>query len=160
MAAKRPKGRPEALCALLHSSFEGTSLGERLKDLVIWQKWEQIVGPAIARRSRPLRFSGGVLTVVVESAPWMQQLSFMKADLLARLNSCLGDGRIRDIVLKSGRIVEAEYQADAESVQPVRSLSHSERDWINQQADALDDPELKEQFRALMEQHYRFLKVT
>lgn len=159
MAGKRPKGRPEALGALLRSSFEGTSLGERLRDLAIWQQWEQVVGPAIARRTRPLRLSGGVLTVMVGSAPWMQQLSFMKADLIARLNSCLGEERIRDIVLKSGRVLEADQGADTEPESLARPLSQQERDWIDQQAAALDDPDLKEQFKALMEQHYRFLSV-
>ena len=53
VAGKRPKGRPELLGSLLHKSFDGTGLGERLKDLVIWQHWEQVVGAAIARRARP-----------------------------------------------------------------------------------------------------------
>lgn len=154
MAGKRPKGRPEPLGSLLRSSFEGAGLGERLKDLAIWQHWEQVVGAAIARRARPLRLSGGVLTVVVGSAPWMQQLSFMKDDLVARLNSCLGEERVREIVLKSGRVVEAEVATDDDQTR-VRALREDERAWIEQLIGEVADTELQRQFRLLMESHYR-----
>lgn len=155
MAGKRPKGRPEPLGGLLQSSLNGTSLGDRLKDLAVWRHWEQVVGPAIARRARPLRLSGGVLTVVVASAPWMQQLSFMKAELTQRLNTCLGEERVREIVLRSGQ-VKPETVTD-ETVQPVaRPLSPLELDWIEQQVREIPDDELREQFRALMTEHYRF----
>ncbi len=155
MAGRRPKGRPEALSNLLRNSFEGTNLGERLKDLAIWQYWEQAVGTDIARRARPLRFGGGVLTVAVGSAPWMQQLSFMKVDLVARLNSCLGEQRVREIVLRSGRVSDAEGETvQAERPTP-RRLRQQTQVWIEQQCSVVEDPELKQQFRALMEDHYR-----
>lgn len=157
MAGKRPKGRPEPLASLLRSGFAATGLGERLKDLAIWQRWEQVVGPAIARRAKPLRLSGGVLTVVVGSAPWMQQLSFMKADLLAKLNSSLGEERIREIVLRSGTVNEP-YSSEEEVQPAARSLSQEEHDWIAQQVGAVGDHELQCEFRSLMEQHYRSIK--
>jgi len=157
VAGKRPKGRPEPLGGLLRSSLNGTALGERLKDLAIWQHWEQVVGATIARRARPLRLSGGVLTVLVGSAPWMQQLSFMKDDLVARLNSCLGEERVRELVLKSGRM--SEEQHDAEAVQhDTRPLTDAERAWIEEQVATVSDAELQEQFRLLMENHYRHVR--
>lgn len=160
MAGRRPKGRPESLSSVLRSSFEGSPLGERLKDLAIWQYWEQAVGISIARRARPLRFVGGVLTVVVGSAPWMQQLSFMKTDLMARLNSCLGEQRVREIVLKSGRVSDEEHEtAKSEGAVPCR-LSEEAQLWIAQQSKGLDDPDLTRQFRALMEEHYRSSSKT
>ena len=159
VAGKRPKGRPELLSSLLHKSFDGTGLGERLKDLVIWQHWEQVVGAAIARRARPLRLSGGVLTVVVGSAPWMQQLTFMKADLVSRLNSCLGEDRVREIVLKSGRVVEEEtVVSDPQAA--VRQLSDDEQAWIELQISEVADEELQRQLRSLMESHYRHTPAT
>lgn len=159
VAGKRPKGRPELLASLLRKSFDGTGLGERLKDLAIWQHWEQVVGAAIARRARPLRLSGGVLTVVVGSAPWMQQLNFMKADLVSRLNSRLGEERVREIVLKSGRVAEEEKDAGDHPV-AVRQLSDDERAWIEHQIGELADEELRRQLRSLMESHYRHTPPT
>lgn len=159
MAGKRPKGRPELLGSLLRTSFGGTGLGERLKDLVIWQQWEQVVGAAIARRARPLRLSGGVLTVMVGSAPWMQQLNFMKDELVSKLNSCLGEERVREIVLKSGRVGEGET-AEGDSHVAVRQLHEDEQAWIERQISEVADEELRRQLRSLMESHYRHTPVS
>ena len=154
MSKKRPKGRPEPLGTLLHASFRGSTLGERLKDLEIWQSWDRVVGPAIAKRTRPLRISGGVLTVLVGSAAWMQQLTFMKSDLRLRLNSCLGEERISEILLKSGSVTEPEAEKNS-VIGPYRELTEQQRLLIEEQIKAVPDPELKEQFKKLMESHYR-----
>jgi hypothetical protein len=146
------------LGSVLRSSFAGTTLGERLKDLAIWQHWEQVVGAAIARRARPVRLAGGVLTVAVGSAPWMQQLSFMKADLITRLNGCLGEERVREIVLKSARVVD-EGLPDEETALVARPLSLEDQAWIEQQTCEVADTDLQRQLRALMESHYRFGKA-
>ena len=153
MAGKRPKGSPERISKLLTSGLN-PELGARLKDLVIWESWDQAVGSAIAGRARPLRLVGGVLTVVVASGPWMQQLSFMKAELRDRINTMLGDDRVREIVLKAGRI-----QQDIVSIETARPapkpLSLQQQAQIAQQLSDLDDAELRQSLQALMEQHLR-----
>jgi predicted nucleic acid-binding Zn ribbon protein len=50
------------------------------------QAWDAIVGEAIARVARPLRFEGGTLWIAVKSSAWAQELNFQKATLLERLN--------------------------------------------------------------------------
>lgn len=157
MAVKRPKGRPEPLQNLLAKSLEGSALGERLKDLEVWRQWEAVVGSAIARRTRPLRLTSGVLTVLVGSAPWMQQLSFMKADLRERLNQRLGGERIREIVLKSGRVDDDAPAAGGEEIVS-RALTSEQEAWIDQQVGTLEDELLREQFRQLMRRHYRTVR--
>lgn len=155
MAGKRPKGSPEPLGTLLKERLTGTPLGERLHDLEVWRQWDAVVGPAIARRARPLRLSSGVLTVVVSSAPWMQQLSFMKAELRDRLNRCLGEERIRELVLKAGRVAEVAA-ADEEERQPTPvPLTPLRQSWIDEQARTMADDELRSAFRDLMTCHYR-----
>lgn len=154
MAGKRPKGSPERISKLLTGSGLNPELGARLKDLAIWECWDQAVGSAIAGRTRPLRLVGGVLTVVVASGPWMQQLSFMKTELRDRINTTLGDDRVREIVLKAGRI-----QQDADTTETVRPapkpLSPHQQARIEQQLSDLDDAELRQSLQALMEQYYR-----
>lgn len=154
MAGKRPKGSPERISKLLTGSGLNPELGARLKDLMIWESWDQAVGPAIAARTRPLRLVGGVLTVTVASGPWMQQLSFMKTELRDRINTTLGDDRVREIALKTGRI-----QQDIGTVETVRPapkpLSSHQQAQIAQQLSDLDDVELRQSLQALMEQYYR-----
>jgi len=58
MLTKRPKGSPEKLGRLLSKNILTPALGARLKELVIWQSWEQVVGTVIASRAQPLRMIG------------------------------------------------------------------------------------------------------
>jgi hypothetical protein len=154
MAGKRPKGRPERIGRLIVSNAGSPALGARLKELVIWQSWEQAVGPVIAARTQPLRLVGGVLTVTVSSGPWMQQLSFMKAELRDRVNALIGEDRIKEIALRSGRI-NSEQDAADEQRPPLKPLSPQQQDWIRQQVSAVEDIELQQSMQALMESHYR-----
>ena len=49
-----------------------------------------------------MSFRDGVLTVAVASAPWMQQLTFLKKGMIEKLNERLGRELVRDIYLKAG----------------------------------------------------------
>jgi predicted nucleic acid-binding Zn ribbon protein len=69
---------------------EGTGLD-------IHRHWEAVVGDALAAKTRPLRFRQGTLTVAVKSPAWMQQLTMMKPQLLARLAAALGREAVRDL---------------------------------------------------------------
>ncbi len=154
MAGKRPKGSPERIGRLIVSNAGSAALGARLKELVIWQSWEQAVGKVIAARTQPLRLVGGVLTVVVSSGPWMQQLSFMKVELRDRVNALIGEDRIKEIVLRSGRI-NNEHGAVEEQRIPLKPLSPQQQEWIRQQVSSVEDTELQQSMQALMESHYR-----
>lgn len=158
MSGKRKKGKPEPLALLIGSSFKGTALGERLKELEIWQKWDSAVGPAIAGRARPLRYSSGLLTVQVANSAWMQQLSFMKSELRERLNSLIGDDRIKEITLKSGKI-KIEENLEEEPEIRSKELSNERSALIDSLVEEIRAEELKEAVKGLMESHYRFGKV-
>lgn len=153
MAGKRPKGSPERIGRLLAGAGVNPALGVRLKDLVIWQSWDQAVGKAIAVRAQPLRMVGGTLTVVVASGPWMQQLSFMKTELCERINALLGEERVKEIILKAGR-VQYDHEAAEELRSPARPLSAQQQVQISQQVSAVEDAELRQSLQALMEVHY------
>lgn len=51
------------------------------------QEWEQIVGLQLARRTQPEKIIKGVLSVVVASSAWAQELSLLSATILDRLRA-------------------------------------------------------------------------
>ncbi len=53
--------------------------------------WEATVGGAIAAAARPAAERDGVLSVQCDAAVWAQELDLMAPELLARLNSALGE---------------------------------------------------------------------
>ncbi len=56
--------------------------------------WAGIVGPAVAGHSRPLRLRDGTLTIGVDQAGWVTELTYLEATLRGRLDEAVGTGVI------------------------------------------------------------------
>jgi predicted nucleic acid-binding Zn ribbon protein len=54
--------------------------------------WAEIVGPAVATHCRPLRLSGGTLTIGVDQAGWATELTYLEASLRGRVDEAVGAG--------------------------------------------------------------------
>lgn len=61
-------------------------------------EWPVVAGVRIARHTRAVSFRDGALTVEVEGSAWMQELGFLKPELLRNLNRHLGADGVGDIV--------------------------------------------------------------
>ncbi|MFH2064033.1 MAG: DUF721 domain-containing protein [Pseudomonadota bacterium] len=70
----------------------------------IWSLWSEAIGPTIAENARPAAFKGHVLLVHVTSSPWMQQLQFLKQDIIRKLNTALGKEMVTEIKFKIGSV--------------------------------------------------------
>ncbi|HXG04948.1 MAG TPA: DciA family protein, partial [Candidatus Binatia bacterium] len=69
---------------LLHAVPE---LRDRLIEDGVRRAWPALVGPDLARRSRPLRLHGTTLEVGVDNSPWLSELTLRAADLVGRVRS-------------------------------------------------------------------------
>jgi len=140
---------PKPLSDLLQEGLEGLGLGRRLAEFDIWRLWPEVVGPAIASRSQPLRIINGTLTVAVSSGPWMQELSYLRSMMKDKLNERLGSEIVKEIVLKSGRVVN---EGDPPGIDNIRRnpLSARQLAMISEQASAIADPETRAAFEELM----------
>jgi predicted nucleic acid-binding Zn ribbon protein len=68
--------------------------------LEVCRQWVALVGPGIAANTRPIGLRDRLLLVEVSSSVWMQQLQFLKADLIARIQSGLPEARVEKIRFK------------------------------------------------------------
>ncbi len=91
--------RPTRVGDVLRSALGRIPEAQRLADHAVWAHWDAVVGPTIARHARPERLRRGVLFVAVDSPEWMQELQFLKHQLLERLNARLGRAALRDVFL-------------------------------------------------------------
>jgi hypothetical protein len=144
--------RPAVVGDLLSASFHGTTTEKRLKEGNIWLVWDSAVGKQIAGRARPVSFRDGTLTVGVESAPWMQQLTFLKKGIMEKLNARLGEELVRDIYLKAGKPQREKPHTSPEK-RYARSLLAEERQKIAEQTDSVTDPELRQVLAELLARH-------
>ncbi len=86
----RPAPPVSELDDVLQSVVAARGWGERLSGAGLAQRWEEVVGPALASRSQPARLAGGVLVVVVESPAWAAQLRYLTAQIAGRATAVTG----------------------------------------------------------------------
>jgi len=70
----------------------------------VWDIWEKAVGEAIADNTQPAAFKGDLLIVHAASSSWLQQLRFIKGDILRKVNQHLGQAHVKDIKFKIGPV--------------------------------------------------------
>ena len=68
----------------------------------IWDRWDQLVGPSIAANAQPAVFKGKLLLVHVSSSTWLQQLQFLKTDMIRKINAEFGQTLVEEIKFKIG----------------------------------------------------------
>jgi predicted nucleic acid-binding Zn ribbon protein len=144
--------RPLAVGDLLAAVFSGTPTEKRLSEGKIWLVWDAAVGEQIAARARPVSFRDGTLTVTVASAPWMQQLTFLKTQIIDKLNEKLGGEVVREIYLKAGRAKTLSLQPEP-AKKSRRQLTGDEVRRVAEQTASINDPELRDAFARLLTSH-------
>jgi len=90
-------GEPDVLGNLIARYLDRLGFSGRLRKQTAVMLWSEIVGPKIAEETEAVRIDGDALVVKVTRAPWRHQLTFLKGELLAKLNSRIGNGIIKDI---------------------------------------------------------------
>jgi predicted nucleic acid-binding Zn ribbon protein len=146
--------RPAPVSDLLGAFLRGTPAEKRLVEGRIWVVWDQAVGERIALHAQPSAFREGTLTVTVDSAPWMQQLTYLKKDLIAKVNGELGCEMVKEIFMKGGRIAPPKTKRPAPVQQ--RQLTAAEHAEIAAQTSSISDPELRTILERLIKRDREF----
>ena len=92
----RPVG--ESLDAVMRGLGAPEASGVHL----VFDRWSEVVGDALAARTRPLRIDGGRLVLAVDEPAIATHVRFLQAELLAKLEALLGPGRITALDLRVG----------------------------------------------------------
>ena len=102
----KAKNRHEAegISSILSRWMAKNRVRARVQDDSVFGLWPEIVGEDLASVTRPLRLSGGVLTVEVSSAPLLQELAtYRRGEILASLRAHPGLENIRDLRFRAGQ---------------------------------------------------------
>ena len=73
-------------------------------DAMIWEVWDEAVGPAIAKHAKPSWIKKGRLRVKVSDPIWLQELEFVEARIKEKLNSKLGREAVERIDFRLGPV--------------------------------------------------------
>ncbi len=93
----------EPIGASLRAYLEKTGLSSKLRGWDAIHLWPDVVGTNASARSRAVAFDSGRLIIEVDGAVWMAQLSYLRRDILRRLNARLGGQIVQDIQFTPSR---------------------------------------------------------
>ena len=83
--------------AALPKALKSLGISRRTREAQALWLWPQVVGDHVARESRALRLTGGILLVSASSPALAHQLHLERAMLIERLNTRIGAPAVRDI---------------------------------------------------------------
>lgn len=83
---------------LLKKTLQSAGIAERVDRQAAVTFWEEIVGPKLAEKTRALRVEKDILKVKVASAPWRNEMVFLKEEILNKIAERIGKGKINDII--------------------------------------------------------------
>ena len=142
---------------LLDETLKRFKLEERLRASRALTEWAEAVGPQIAAHTRAVEVAGKALLVQVDHSAWLAQLHLLRPMILERLNARLGEGTIKDLVLRIGSTTptpraEAPAEATLDAIHESPSpLSPEELGRIDRAIEEVPDPGLRALLRALRE---------
>ncbi len=98
----RRKTVPRSIGSLLGPVLADLGLEAASAAFRIAERWDEVVGPEIAKHCRPVEVRKGVLEAVVDSSVWCQQLQMQRPQLLASLREALGEDAPSDLRFRVG----------------------------------------------------------
>lgn len=101
MAEKR---KFEAIGGLIDTFFQANNMDKRRTNFTAFNNWEEIVGRDIAKNTEPLKFYQNTLVIKVKNSVWMQELQYMKPQLLEKIRLSFPETTIRDLMFKVGKV--------------------------------------------------------
>ncbi len=74
------------------------------KMVLVWDVWGAAVGEQIGENTSPAAFKGRLLIVNVTNSVWVQQLWFLKKEIIDKVNRSLGEDLVGEIKFKIGPV--------------------------------------------------------
>ncbi len=96
------EGRLRPVGESLDAVMRGLGAPEARGVHLVFDRWSEVVGDALAARTRPLRIDGGRLVLAVDEPAIATHVRFLQGELLTRLEALLGPGRVTALDLRVG----------------------------------------------------------
>jgi predicted nucleic acid-binding Zn ribbon protein len=77
-----------------------SSLGLRQEENFIFDNWEKIVGPEIAKQAEPFKMDGKKLFIWAENSVIMNEITYKKKAIKDKINSLFKAQKVKEIVLR------------------------------------------------------------
>jgi len=122
-----------------------------LMDHDILDTWNKAVGPQISAHTNPFKFKNGTLFVNVSDPAWMQQLRFMKQEIMNKVNLEWKKEEIKNIYFSIGDIHHTPVKTEDHNIDfSLYPLKERDKRLIRENLSQIDDEELKDILKEVM----------
>lgn len=144
---------PALIAPVLQTLAKNFGLEKGMAVYALKKKWPELVGETIAAHTEPEKMRFSTLTLRVDGAAWMHELTFLKAEIIQKLNKALGSGSIQTLYLRMGALSPQIILKKKTSTASLKPLSEEESEFFNQQLSSVRDDALKQIISKAMQKH-------
>jgi predicted nucleic acid-binding Zn ribbon protein len=87
---------------VLNSVGARFGIGRAVEAGILWRRWREIVGPDVAGHLEPSSLRGGVLRVRADSPVWATEAGYLRDEIKARSNACVGAEVVAEVRVWTG----------------------------------------------------------
>ena len=93
-------GEIEDIGSIIGDVVKNLNIRSELNISNIFNRWEEIVGAEIYKKTKPERITRGILYISVTTSTWANELSLMSGQLIKKINSFIGEEVVKSIRFK------------------------------------------------------------
>ncbi len=135
----------------LPKMFKRKNINLDIIDFQILNAWHKAVGPQISAQTAPFKFKNKTIFINVSTPAWLQQLRFMKQEIMDKVNSEFKGGGITNIHFSIGDIPKAFVKPEDRFIDPdLRLLKERDKRIIRENLAQIRDKELKDILKRVM----------
>jgi predicted nucleic acid-binding Zn ribbon protein len=140
------------LGAVIGDVLRQAGLEQKLAQGQIMLAWKDIVGPANARHSWPVRVKDGVLLVGCSSAAWTQTMMMLRMQIMDKIAKLYGECPVREIHFSGVREPRSWFAEDEKLAPPPAkiALPVEQVQWIDSLTAEISEPALQQRARAAL----------
>jgi predicted nucleic acid-binding Zn ribbon protein len=102
--------KPKTIGNVIAQLITARGYGRIQADAHFHAAWKNAVGEALAKYTQVGRLRRGILEITVANSMTVQELSFQKQEVLAKLQTDLPDAKFRDLKFRVGSISNTEHR--------------------------------------------------
>jgi predicted nucleic acid-binding Zn ribbon protein len=91
---------PQSLKSLLGTVAKNLGLEDKLHEATLNEIWVEVVGEAIAKNTKIIKFEDGRLYLGVASSTWRSELFIRRHKLITDINSKAGNELVKEIIFR------------------------------------------------------------
>jgi predicted nucleic acid-binding Zn ribbon protein len=151
MRRRNQKTPLQPIGEVLFPLLKKRGMASKIEEKALLKIWPQAVGPQIASQTKPDSFRNGTLFVKTISSVWVQQLHFVKEDILRKLNQLSGKTEIKEIRFIVGHAIVREKEQERAAEENKTVLKKRDKKMIAECTENLADQELSDILKRVMQ---------